>query len=181
MLWIKEKKDGHGEDQKVGVEEDEDASMIETPAAFEAARGFDHAPEGHEGGEDLPVGGVQCIDVGESAKAQADGESGQAEENAARQRLLPQSEDGQARPHEISLYRNWGDDVGRRSGQSHEGHLDVTFAVLRRPYGADCFLLAFFPTLKRGANEPCASGASEIATGLVNEMDSVIDLHWGRE
>jgi hypothetical protein len=33
--------------------------------------------------------------------------------------------------------------------------------------GADRLLVAFFPTLKRGANNHCASGAIKIGTGLV--------------
>jgi hypothetical protein len=57
-------------------------------------------------------------------------------------------------------------------GQSHEGHLDDRFAVLRRPYGAGGLLLAPFPTLKRGANHHCASGAMKIRTSLVNNLDS---------
>jgi hypothetical protein len=33
-------------------------------------------------------------------------------------------------------------------------------------------MLTRFPTLKRGANNPCAYGAIEIGTKLVNKMDS---------
>ena len=55
-----------------------------------------------------------------------------------------------------------------QSGQSHKGDVDDGFAVLRRPYGAGSLLLIPFPTLKRGANHRCASGAMEIGTGLVN-------------
>jgi Xaa-Pro aminopeptidase len=43
---------------------------------------------------------------------------------------------------------------------------------LRRPDGAKKPLPAFFPTLKRGANERCAYGAIETGTSPVNEMDS---------
>jgi hypothetical protein len=43
---------------------------------------------------------------------------------------------------------------------------------LHRPDGADELLLAALPTLKRGANDRCASGAIEIGTGLFNERDS---------
>jgi hypothetical protein len=55
-----------------------------------------------------------------------------------------------------------------QSGQSHKGDVDDGFAVLRRPYGAESLLRIPFPTLKRGANHRCASGAMEIGTGLVN-------------
>jgi hypothetical protein len=57
-------------------------------------------------------------------------------------------------------------------GQSHEGYFDDRFAVLRRLYGADWLLLAPFPTLKRGANHRCASGAMEIGAPLVDNLDS---------
>jgi hypothetical protein len=40
------------------------------------------------------------------------------------------------------------------------------------PNGANWLLLAPFPTLKRGANHHCASGAIKIRTGLVNNLDS---------
>jgi hypothetical protein len=42
-------------------------------------------------------------------------------------------------------------------------------ASLLRPYGANWLWLAAFPTLKRGANHRCASGATEIATSLINK------------
>jgi hypothetical protein len=41
---------------------------------------------------------------------------------------------------------------------------DGKTAFFRRPYGAKSFLLEAFPTLKRGANQPCAYGAAEIGT-----------------
>jgi hypothetical protein len=40
------------------------------------------------------------------------------------------------------------------------------------PDGADWLLLAPFPTLKRGANHHCASGAIEIRTNLVDDLNS---------
>lgn len=103
MLRIEKKKYGHRENHEVGVEKNEDPAVIETPVPFQTAGGFDHAPEGHEGGDDLPMGRVEGVDVGKSAKAQADGKGGHAEKDAAHQRLLPQSEDGQAKPHQVSL------------------------------------------------------------------------------
>jgi len=51
------------------------------------------------------------------------------------------------------------------AGQSHERYLDDNCAVCAAPYGAHRLLLALFPTLKRGANDRCASGAIEIGTG----------------
>ena len=56
------------------------------------------------------------------------------------------------------------------SGQSHEQYLDDTFAVCAAPTGADRLLPTRFPTLKRGANDHCASGAIEIGTMLVSKM-----------
>src|ERR1035438_2128590 len=43
---------------------------------------------------------------------------------------------------------------------------------LHRPYRAEWLLLTAFPTLKRGANDHCASGAKEIGISLINKMDS---------
>jgi len=40
------------------------------------------------------------------------------------------------------------------------------------PNGANWLLLAPFPTLKRGANHHCASGAIKIRTNLVNNLNS---------
>jgi hypothetical protein len=51
------------------------------------------------------------------------------------------------------------------------GHFDDRFAVLHRPYRADQVLLAPFPTLKRGANQHCAYGATEIGASLANNLD----------
>ncbi len=89
MLWIEEKKHSHGENHEVSVEEDEDAAVIETPTALQAAGRLHHAPESHEGRYGLPVGGVECGDIRESAETQADGEGGHAQKDAAHQRLLP--------------------------------------------------------------------------------------------
>jgi len=56
-------------------------------------------------------------------------------------------------------------------GQSHEGYLDDKLADLRRPYGAGSLLFAPFPTLKRGANHHCASGAIEIRMSLGHNIE----------
>ena len=44
---------------------------------------------------------------------------------------------------------------------------------MRRPYGANCPLVTNFPTLKRGASNPCAYGAAEIGTSQVNKIYQV--------
>ena len=51
---------------------------------------------------------------------------------------------------------------------------DVLMAIspFAPPPRADELLLAALPTLKRGANDPCASGAIRIGTCLVNKEDS---------
>ena len=61
-------------------------------------------------------------------------------------------------------------------GQSHEGYLDDKLADLRRPYGAGSLLFAPFPTLKRGANHHCASGAIEIRMSRVNNIEIGMSL-----
>jgi len=67
-----------------------------------------------------------------------------------------------------------------KAGQSHECYIDDQFAVLRRPYRANWLLLASFPTLKRGANHHCASGAIEIGSNQVNNLDSCDCPVWQR-
>src|ERR1035437_5866678 len=52
----------------------------------------------------------------------------------------------------------------------------ATIGVCIAPDGAEWLLLTAFPTLKRGANDRCASGAIEIVISLVNKMDSC-DCH----
>jgi len=61
-------------------------------------------------------------------------------------------------------------------GQSHEGYLDDKLADLRRPYGAGSLLFAPFPTLKRGANHHCASGAIEIRMSRVKNIEIRMNL-----
>ena len=43
------------------------------------------------------------------------------------------------------------------------------------PNGANWLLLAPFPTLKRGANHHCASGAIEIGASLLNNGASLLN------
>jgi len=57
-----------------------------------------------------------------------------------------------------------------RSGQSHEHDLEVGLPFRTAPTGLTILLLAILPTLKRGANQRCASGAVE------SEITPVINL-----
>jgi hypothetical protein len=50
-----------------------------------------------------------------------------------------------------------------------------TPADLHRPYGAESLLFTAFPTLKRGANHHCASGALVIGTSLADNQNRVVD------
>jgi hypothetical protein len=54
--------------------------------------------------------------------------------------------------------------------------LGVLLAELRRPYGADPAVGAGFPTLKRGANKPCAYGA--VKTHLTRQQIPIMRLPW---
>ena len=62
----------------------------------------------------------------------------------------------------------------------HEHHFDDKFVVLQSPYGANRLLLAHFPTLKRGANHLCSSGAVEIGTSSINESEPVRSTNWNQ-
>src|ERR1039458_5961013 len=56
--------------------------------------------------------------------------------------------------------------------QSHERHWSVLCALLRRPYGAHVLFPLPVPTLKRGANNHCASGATPIGTRFVSKFNT---------
>ena len=94
------------EDHQVGVEQDEDTGMVETPFAAQAAGRLCHAPRGHQEGEKLPVRAVQIADVREAGQAQAGCKCAQRKQQGAQQRFLPQSKDVGAKAHNLSLYRD---------------------------------------------------------------------------
>jgi hypothetical protein len=54
----------------------------------------------------------------------------------------------------------------------------MRISLLAPPTGLARLLPAIFPTLKRGANDRCASGAIETGTSVVNKIDSC-DCPWG--
>jgi hypothetical protein len=59
----------------------------------------------------------------------------------------------------LSKVTHRGGAVPHRQGNRMNMGLGVLPADLRRPCGADHAVGAGFPTLKRGANKPCAYGA----------------------
>ncbi|SPE22489.1 hypothetical protein SBA5_340015 [Candidatus Sulfotelmatomonas gaucii] len=59
------------EDQQVGIEEDEDAGVVQAPSTLQAASRFGHAPRREEQGKDLPRGTVKVLDIREACKPQA--------------------------------------------------------------------------------------------------------------
>lgn len=63
--------ENQGENDEVGVEQKEDAGVIEAPPAAETARGLDHSAEGNDEDSPLPVGAVKVLNVGEAGKKQA--------------------------------------------------------------------------------------------------------------
>lgn len=58
-------------DHQVGVEENEDAGVVEAPLALKAAGRLRHAPRSNQQSENLPVRAVKVLDVRKAGKAQA--------------------------------------------------------------------------------------------------------------
>jgi hypothetical protein len=100
-----EKHDDGGENHEIGVEEQEDAGVVEAPAALQATGRLCHAPGGDQQGDDLPVGAMKVLDVGKSGQTEAGSKGTDREENGSGEGFLPQAEDGEVRRHSISLYR----------------------------------------------------------------------------
>jgi len=53
-LRIDAEEQDQGNDHELGVEQDENAGVVEAPFSAETACGFDHAPCGGDGYEELP-------------------------------------------------------------------------------------------------------------------------------
>lgn len=92
-------KNSQSENHQFGIEHDENAGVVQAPLAVEAARCFNHAPEGGEYGKKLPVGCVEVSGVGKSGQAHARGHGAEREDEAAQQRALPQAERVRAGKH----------------------------------------------------------------------------------
>src|SRR5580692_6458337 len=71
-VGVEEQEKDEGDDENVGVEEEHDAAVVETPARAEAARGFPGAVEGDERGQNDPRRGMDVGEAGaEAGKDQA--------------------------------------------------------------------------------------------------------------
>src|ERR1035438_455666 len=86
-----------GQDHQFGVEQDEDAGVVETPAAPEAASRFGHRPGCSKNGEDLPARGMQGFEFGKAGEAQAGSEGTEGEQDAAEERPLAKAKNGRAK------------------------------------------------------------------------------------
>ena len=62
---IEEEKDDHAEGHQIHVEQENDAGVVETPAALEAAAGVGDAEEGEDHGEEEQRRGAVVGEVGE--------------------------------------------------------------------------------------------------------------------
>ena len=65
QVRIEEKKDDHADGHEIHVDEENDAGVVETPAALEAAGGVGDAEDGEDHGEDEQRRGVVVGEVGE--------------------------------------------------------------------------------------------------------------------
>ena len=107
-LGIDAEEQDQGKDHEFGVEQDENAGVVETPFAAKTACGVDHTPCGDDSNEELPARAVEGANVRESREAQADGEGEQRECDAANQRALTEAKDGRAGKHRYrDCRRDW--------------------------------------------------------------------------
>jgi hypothetical protein len=79
-VGIEEEEENHAESHEVHVDEEQDASVIETPAALHTTDGVGGAGDRGEGGQDEKRRGVVTWEVGE---IDCDGEATQNEKIAA--------------------------------------------------------------------------------------------------
>ena len=68
-----EQDDDCDQDHQIGIEQDEDAGMIETPLSPQAAGGFAHAPCGGQKDQNLPVRATEVPAIGKASQAQTRG------------------------------------------------------------------------------------------------------------
>lgn len=90
------KRSGHGhegndagKDHEIGVEEDENAGMVEVPSALEATKGLDQAPGCDQERKELPIGAVQIVDIREAGETEAGRKGAEREEDGAGEGFLP--------------------------------------------------------------------------------------------
>lgn len=100
--------DDSRQNDEVGVEDDENASMVKAPLATQAARGFSRAADGGQQGHVLPGRAVQMLDVREAGEPETGCECTHGEQYSARQRLMPQAEDVQTGKHNTYNCRTLG-------------------------------------------------------------------------
>jgi len=96
---IRNEKDNHGQNHEIGVEQQQDACMIEAPSAMQAARCLAHSPQGDHKRKDLPGGTMKSFDMGKAGQQQAAAKSSERQKDAAREGFLPQAEDGEEGKH----------------------------------------------------------------------------------
>lgn len=90
-VGVEEQKDDEGKGEDVGVEEKEDAAMVETPAAAEAANRLPGAPAGEQRGKDEQQRGM---DIGEAAQDESQDDAADDERGSPEERPGSYIEDG---------------------------------------------------------------------------------------
>jgi hypothetical protein len=88
-VGIEEKEDDHAEGHEVHVDEEEDAAVIEAPAALHTANRVGGASGGGEGGEDKDG---SAVDLGEAGEEDGCEQTGEDKQNAAEERTLARIE-----------------------------------------------------------------------------------------
>jgi hypothetical protein len=88
-VGVKEEKENHAEGHEIHVDEEEDATVVEAPAALHATNGVRSAGGGGEGGEDEAWGAVDLREAGEEDCRE---ETDQDKEDAAEEGSLARIE-----------------------------------------------------------------------------------------
>jgi hypothetical protein len=96
---IETEKKRQGEDHEFGVEQDEDAGVVEAPFAAQAAGGFYHSPAGDGDNENLPGRGAEMAGIWKAFEAQAGCESDEGEQDAAEKGSGARAKDGGTGKH----------------------------------------------------------------------------------
>lgn len=82
---ISDEVDDHRKNHQIGIQQQQDSGVVQTPFAMQAADSLGHAPGSKEEGYDLPMRSVQVFNAGEAGKSQACDERAHREHDGAYQ------------------------------------------------------------------------------------------------
>lgn len=107
--------DDGSHDHDVGIEQDEDACVVQAPFALQATRRLCHAPSGEKQSEELPARGVKLLNRWKPGEPKTRKKRTDREDDGAGKRLLPETEDVEEKNHNSPMY-----DAGAQEIAKHE-------------------------------------------------------------